>query len=652
MFRSTAAVALLLASTASLAQTNNLAAAFGAREGVSQASLSPDGTKIALVAPGPFQSSTVFVIDTTPGTAPRRILQASGKPERIGSCSWAANTRLICTVWGVVPQQEFVRGFATVVALDDTGGNQRYLDKRQSSDALYHSGFGGAVIDLLPKEDGAALMVRDYVPESDMGKISAKTAEGLGVDRIDTRTGASKKVEPPRRDATGYLTDGYGTVRIMGTQGADADGYSKSSTQFVYRTATSRDWRKLGSYDSNSRQGIRPVAVDPTRNVAYSFERVDGRSVLTETTLGETPERKVLVERPDVDVDGLVQIGRQQRVVGASYETDRRHMVFFDPPTKAMMAALGKALGGKELALIDASADENKLLIHAGTDDDPGQYYLFDKVAKKLTPVVPDRPDLAGIKLATDQAITYPAADGTMIPAYLTLPPGGSGKNLPAIVMPHGGPEARDSWGFDWLSQYFAARGFAVIRPQFRGSDGYGDAWFKKNGFKSWRTAIGDVTDAGRYLVKAGIADPNKLGIFGWSYGGYAALQSAVVAPTLFKSVVAVAPVTDLATLTANSRFFTNYNIEKDFIGSGAHIREGSPAQNVAAITAPVLVFQGTVDANVPQQQARYFDTQMKGAGKREELVIFEGLDHYLEDSSARTTMLQRSADFLLAAGK
>ncbi|MEI9851159.1 MAG: alpha/beta fold hydrolase [Sphingomonas sp.] len=123
--------------------------------------------------------------------------------------------------------------------------------------------------------------------------------------------------------------------------------------------------------------------------------------------------------------------------------------------------------------------------------------------------------------------------------------------------MPHGGPGARDEWGFDWLAQFFAARGYAVLQPNFRGSAGYGEDWFLENGFKSWRTAIGDVNDGGRWLVGQGIAAPAKLAIVGWSYGGYAALQSAVLDPELFKAIVAIAPVTDLGALKEESRWFT-----------------------------------------------------------------------------------------------
>jgi dipeptidyl aminopeptidase/acylaminoacyl peptidase len=243
--------------------------------------------------------------------------------------------------------------------------------------------------------------------------------------------------------------------------------------------------------------------------------------------------------------------------------------------------------------------------------------------------------------------VRYKASDGTEVPAYLTLPPGSSGKNLPALVMPHGGPSSRDEWGFDWLAQFFASRGYAVLQPNYRGSSGYGDAWYQKNGFQSWRTAIGDVNDAGRWLVGQGIADPSKLGIFGWSYGGYAALQSGVVDPALFKAVVAVAPVTDLGELVEDSKNFTNYRLVRNFVGTGPHLRDGSPAQNAGKIKAPVLLFHGDFDLNVPISQSRRMQDKLKGAGVQSDLIVYKGLDHQLEDNVARADMLKRSDSFL-----
>ena len=216
--------------------------------------------------------------------------------------------------------------------------------------------------------------------------------------------------------------------------------------------------------------------------------------------------------------------------------------------------------------------------------------------------------------------------------------------------MPHGGPGARDEWGFDWLAQFYANQGFAVLQPNFRGSSGYGDAWFQENGFKSWRAAIGDVNDGGRWLIAQGIAAPARLAIVGWSYGGYVALQSPVLAPDLFKAIVAIAPVTDLAALREDARQFTSFRAVDAFIGQGAHVREGSPAQNVTAIKAPVLLFHGNRDRNVRITQSRMIAERLKEAGKRVELVEYRDLDHYLDDASVRASMLERSNTFLRAS--
>jgi dipeptidyl aminopeptidase/acylaminoacyl peptidase len=221
--------------------------------------------------------------------------------------------------------------------------------------------------------------------------------------------------------------------------------------------------------------------------------------------------------------------------------------------------------------------------------------------------------------------------------------------------MPHGGPSSRDEWGFDWLAQFWASIGYAVLQPNFRGSSGYGDVWFQNNGFKSWRAAVSDIDDAGHWLVKQGIANPAKLAIFGWSYGGYAALQSAATEPGLFKAAIAVAPVTDLGRLKEESAGWSNYRINRDFIGSGPHIEEGSPARQAGKITAPVLMFHGTYDRNVNVAQSRLMDARLKSASKASTLVTFDKLDHYLDDSSARQSMLEQSATFLqqaFAAGK
>ena len=352
---------------------------------------------------------------------------------------------------------------------------------------------------------------------------------------------------------------------------------------------------------------------------------------------------------PVVDVDGLVTLGRHGRVIGATFVSDRRQVVYFDSTYQALAASLAKTLPDTPLILFtSASADERKLLVFATGDADPGRFYLLDRDTKKMVEVLRARPDLTGRRLANMQAVSYPAADGTPIPAYLTLPPGvTTAKGLPAIVMPHGGPSARDEWGFDWLVQYYAARGFVVLQPQYRGSSGYGVGFLKGNGVKSWRIAINDILDGGRWLNRTGMADPAKLAIVGWSYGGYAALQTNVVDPDLFKAAVAVAPVTSLVVLRNQYRRSAWFRVEAQYFGGETEAEAGSPVHHAEAIKAPVLIFHGDYDTTVEVGQSRAMQVALKAQGKTSTLVIYPGLDHQLADNDARADMLAKSDAFL-----
>lgn len=625
------------------------AAAFGARQGVEDIGLSPDGATIAFVVPDEGPGNALYTVPTDASRGPTRILVATGAPEKIGGCDWVSNARILCRVLVVQRQVAGVPYTRTrLVAVDAAGGNVKIVSKREGEDALYQANSGGYVIDWLAGQDNIVLLGRVYVPEERIGTNISRSLVGLGVDRVDTRTLDSKRVETPRRDAVEYISDGRGTIRMMGVNPSSDAGYATNTIKYFYRSAGGDDWKEFGQYGLLGDVGFNPIAVDAEANVVYGLDRKGGRSGLYKIALdGSLAETPVFL-RPDVDVDGPIRLGRGRRVVGATYVTDRRTAVYFDPALKALAASLAKALPGAPLVHFSgATADEQKLLVWAGGDTDPGHYYLLDRKTKQMQRLLASRPQLEEVPLAPVKPVTYKAADGTEIPAYLTLPTGSAGKNIPAIVMPHGGPSARDEWGFDWMAQFFAHRGYAVIQPNFRGSSGYGDQWFQNNGFRSWRTAVGDVADAGKWLVSQGIADPRKLGIVGWSYGGYAALQSAAVQPDLFKGVVAIAPVTDLAQLRQDAMQYTSGRITRDFIGSGPHIKEGSPAQNASAFRAPVLMFHGKLDSNVLLGQSSLMKDRLRDAGKSAELVVYEGLDHGLEDGKARADLLRRADAFL-----
>ena len=181
-----------------------------------------------------------------------------------------------------------------------------------------------------------------------------------------------------------------------------------------------------------------------------------------------------------------------------------------------------------------------------------------------------------------------------------------------------------------------------MIQPEYRGSSGFGAEFQNKNGWINWRTAMSDIGDSARYLMKEGIADPNRMAIVGWSYGGYAALQSAAVEPTLYKTAVAIAPVTDLNLLKKETEGYTNGKLTAQFIGSGPHLVEGSPLRNVSKIKIPVLMFHGDYDINVGIEQSEKMESALRNAGAKVEFIRYPGLDHQLEDSNARADMLNR----------
>lgn len=631
------------------------AARFGVRAAVLDISLSPSGNKIAWISAGAEHSEVLNTVDLAGGGG---VKQIASNTEAIGDlewCRWATDERLVCRVSGMGKSAEgTLVPFDRMFAINADGSDVQALSERRSSRALGFNQVGGSIVAFdVAGEDGRILMTKNYIKEFSTGTRLANEKEGLGVDRIDVKNGRRRIEEQPDDGAVRYVADENGEVRLKARAEYDANGRLTGEYFYFFRTADSDRWGAFENVaiDGSATADFIPVVVDAARNSAFGFSEKAGFDTLAEVPLDSPSNGRTVFARDDVDVEALIRIGRQRRVVGVSYATEKRSIEYFDPALAKLASDLGKALPNQPLVTIaGASADESKLLIIASSDTDPGTVYLYDRNARQLEQLLAMRQFLDVQSMGQMKPITYPAADGTQIPGYLTLPPGSDGQSLPAVVLPHGGPAARDTWGFDWIVQFFTARGYAVLQPNYRGSSGYGEAWFGKNGYQAWDVAIGDVNDAGRWLVSEGIADPQKLAIAGWSYGGYAALQSQVVEPDLYKAVVAIAPVTDLGYLRSDARAYTMSRLRDEQLGNGPHIEAGSPLRHAVKFKAPVALFHADRDVNVAVRHSRAMADRLEDAGKQVSYTEYDDLQHDLGDSKVRTEMLGAIDAFLSEA--
>jgi dipeptidyl aminopeptidase/acylaminoacyl peptidase len=620
---------------------------FGLQEAVFSADLSPDGRRAVFVGGGPGRTSIVHVADITAGTT-KPILYSKGD-ETIRWCDFASNDRLVCRYTAMIVS---AGGYAAVgvpipisrtISLAFDGSDIKSLGQTSSSYDLGIRQYDGDVIDWLPDSQSDVLMTRLFLPEGfrDNPSNIARTKRGVGVVRLNVKTLSATTVEAPRDSVSDWFSDGRGHVRLLGLWEVSGETYQTGRIKYLYRTPNSRDWKALT--DFVDLRDFQPLGVDAVTNSLYSVRRYQGTDALTRIALDETRSETVLAHSDKVNVDRLQRLGESRRVVGYGYREDPDHIVYLDPEYKSLSTALSSALPGKPIiTFVSESENGKKLLLFAGNNNDPGRYYLFDRATKALGELVPVRPDLIG-RAAPTRSVSFAAPDGTQIDAQVTLPPGRSAKALPTVVLADGS-RLRDSGGFQWLAQFLAVRGYAVIEPLYRGYDGE-DKWFREKGYSGWSTSVSDLSAAAHFLTKEGIADGQRLAILGRLEGGHVALMAAAMDPAIYRAVVAIAPITDLSSYKADWSDYTAGNRVRKLIGDAE--LDASPVRRASSIQAPVLLVQGTVDAAVRNTQSREMDEALRKAGKQSELLEFAGLDNQLRDSDARRTMLLKIGQLL-----
>jgi dipeptidyl aminopeptidase/acylaminoacyl peptidase len=363
----------------------------------------------------------------------------------------------------------------------------------------------------------------------------------------------------------------------------------------------------------------------------------DGRRVYMTTNKGDVDLTRLVLFDPETGKEELVESDPQNRVdfgaaifseatdelVGTSYDDDRTRVYFRDKSWEADYKLVQSKFAGKDVGLGSQTSDGQKMLLTASSDTDPGERYLFDRGTKKLTLQYKVRERIPREHMAEMKAVRYPSSDGLEIPAFLTLPKGVPAKDLPVVLLPHGGPWARDEWGFDNLAQFLANRGYAVLQPNFRSSVGYGKK-FLNAGNRQWGdTMQDDLTWGVKYLVSQGIADPKRVGIMGGSYGGYATLAGVAFTPDLYAAAVSIVGPSNLITLldslppyweAGRTIFHERMGNPKTPEGKTQLVRQ-SPLNSAGKIKTPLLVAQGANDPRVKRAESEQIVIALRDRG-------------------------------------
>ncbi|HEY2462881.1 MAG TPA: S9 family peptidase [Steroidobacteraceae bacterium] len=441
---------------------------------------------------------------------------------------------------------------------------------------------------------------------------------------------------------TDWLVDESGNIAARFT-------YHDDKKLWEIKTRKERHWTVVASGTA---------AIDTPDILGFN---ADGSSILVRFVVNGDPQWKPLNLADNTWGPALasgaafsrtIEDRKTGRIIGGRREIGSSEYVFFDNELQAHWNAVLRAFPDERVELASHSDDFSRFVLKIFGPKDGYVYALYDWYTHHATILGRVYDEVTAP--AEMKAITYAAADGLAIPAFLTLP-AASGKDLPLIVLPHGGPASADTLDFDWWSQALAARGYAVLQPNFRGSTL--DSKFMQAGFGEWgRKMQSDLSDGVRYLARQGIIDPKRVCIVGASYGGYAALAGVTVESGVYRCAVSVAGLSDLRRFRkwtiANSVGSTQRYWDR-FMGTADQNDPAliaiSPIEHVAAVTVPVLLIHGRDDTVVPYEQSDVMLSALKRAGKSVTLVTMKHEDHWLSRSETRLQMLQATVDFLQA---
>lgn len=364
-------------------------------------------------------------------------------------------------------------------------------------------------------------------------------------------------------------------------------------------------------------------------------------------------EIEILFKHPEVDVKGLSYSKKRKVLTSAQYTTEKKKKYFFDRVTESIFEKLEKLLPGLELVISSTNLDETIFVVRTFSDVSRGSYYVYNSITESLTKIADISPWLIEEQMAKMKPITYNSRDGLKINGYLTLPVGREAKNLPVVINPHGGPWLRNYWGFNPEVQFLANRGYAVLQMNFRGSTGYGKN-FKLKSVKEWGRAMqDDITDGTQWLIEQGIANKDRIAIYGASYGGYATLAGVTFTPDLYAAGVDYVGISNLFTFLNTIPTYWEpmrdmlYELVGHPVNDSALLKEISPVYHVENIKVPLLIAQGANDPRVKMAESEQIVEALKERGISVEYILKENEGHGFRNEENRFEFYRAMEKFL-----
>ena len=578
--------------------------------------LSPDGTHLSFLAP--YQNRMNLHVQKIGSNEVNRITNVTERD--VAGYYWADDEQL--------------------VYLQDNGGDENFyltvVDRTGKNDRP------------LTKFDNVKTQLIDDledIPDQAIVGLNRRNPEVFDAYRLNIRTGELDLIAENPGNIVGWITDHAGALRMAAT----TDGVN---TTLLYRDTEEEDFRPL--ITTNFKESVSPLFFTfDNQNFYASSNRGRDKSAIVKIdgTTGE--ELEVLFEHPKVDVSNLSYSHQRKVLTGIAYTTWKTERKFLDEQAEQRYERLKQELGDYEIAVTSSNKNEDKFIVRTYSDRSLGAYYFYDASADTVEKISEVSPWLQEEEMAEMKPITYAARDGLTIHGYLTLPVGAEARNLPVVVNPHGGPWARDRWGFNPEVQFLANRGYAVLQTNFRGSTGYGRTFWEAS-FKQWGLKMqDDITDGVHYLIEQGIADPERVAIYGGSYGGYATLAGLAFTPDLYACGVDYVGVSNLFTFLQTIPPYWKPMLEMmyEMVGNPEELKEQfaqtSPALQADKIKAPLLIAQGAKDPRVNIAESDQIVEALRQRGVEVAYLVKENEGHGFHNEENRFEFYEAMEGFL-----